>query len=190
MKCNQPRPGFELVSPCPFPTTITITPRIVGGQELLLRCWNEGTTISFVYKNINSVIRNVVMVVCMGKRVGGLLWLTPHRDRHRDQLLQASLTIALIQSGFSARGPPPDWRVYLLTVLGMTALILCHYQFFWSPPTFFPSSAIHLIHFRCHLFTVRHSRNILFTKSTINGCQSLICNTCCVIIWTPENAPV
>ena len=27
MKCNQPCPGFELVSPCPFPTTITITPR-------------------------------------------------------------------------------------------------------------------------------------------------------------------
>ena len=27
MKCNQSRPGFELVSPCPIPTTITITPR-------------------------------------------------------------------------------------------------------------------------------------------------------------------
>ena len=27
MKCNQPRPGFELESPCSFPTTITITPR-------------------------------------------------------------------------------------------------------------------------------------------------------------------
>ena len=27
MKCNQSRPGFELVSPWPFPTTITITPR-------------------------------------------------------------------------------------------------------------------------------------------------------------------
>ena len=26
-KCNQSRPGFELVSPCPFPTTITTTPR-------------------------------------------------------------------------------------------------------------------------------------------------------------------
>ena len=26
MKCNQSRPGFELVSPSPFPTTITITP--------------------------------------------------------------------------------------------------------------------------------------------------------------------
>ena len=25
MKCNQSRPGFEHVSPCPFPTTITIT---------------------------------------------------------------------------------------------------------------------------------------------------------------------
>ena len=24
MKCNQSRPGFELVSPCPFPTTITL----------------------------------------------------------------------------------------------------------------------------------------------------------------------
>ena len=27
MKCNQSRLEFELVSPCPFPTTITITPR-------------------------------------------------------------------------------------------------------------------------------------------------------------------
>ena len=27
MKCNQSRPEFELVSPCSFPTTITITPR-------------------------------------------------------------------------------------------------------------------------------------------------------------------
>ncbi len=27
MKCNQSRPGFELVSPCSFPTAITITPR-------------------------------------------------------------------------------------------------------------------------------------------------------------------
>ena len=27
MKCNKSHPGFELVSPCPFPTTITITPR-------------------------------------------------------------------------------------------------------------------------------------------------------------------
>ena len=27
MKCNQSRPGFELMSPCPFPMTITTTPR-------------------------------------------------------------------------------------------------------------------------------------------------------------------
>ena len=27
MKCNQSRPGFELVSSCPFPTTINITTR-------------------------------------------------------------------------------------------------------------------------------------------------------------------
>ena len=29
MKCNQSRPGFELVSSCPFPTTINITPRVL-----------------------------------------------------------------------------------------------------------------------------------------------------------------
>ena len=28
MKCNQSPVGFEFVSPCPFPTTITITPRV------------------------------------------------------------------------------------------------------------------------------------------------------------------
>ena len=27
MKCNQSSPGIELVSPCPYPVTITITPR-------------------------------------------------------------------------------------------------------------------------------------------------------------------
>ena len=27
VKCNQSRPGFELKSPCPFPPTITISPR-------------------------------------------------------------------------------------------------------------------------------------------------------------------
>ena len=27
MKCNQSRPGFELVLPCPYPAMITITPR-------------------------------------------------------------------------------------------------------------------------------------------------------------------
>ena len=31
MKCNQSRPGFELVSPCSFPTAITTTPRVAQG---------------------------------------------------------------------------------------------------------------------------------------------------------------
>ena len=33
MRYNQPRPGFEFVSPCPFPTTITITPRAYQSQS-------------------------------------------------------------------------------------------------------------------------------------------------------------
>ena len=36
MKCSQPRPGFELVSPCPFPTTITITPRAPPKIQVLV----------------------------------------------------------------------------------------------------------------------------------------------------------
>ena len=49
MKCNQRRPGFELVSPCPFPTMITITPRApadtgcvwegVGGRTKTATYW-------------------------------------------------------------------------------------------------------------------------------------------------------
>ena len=42
MKCNQSRPGFELVSPCPFPTTITITPRAPQIKRLLCPARNEG----------------------------------------------------------------------------------------------------------------------------------------------------
>ena len=36
MKCNQSHPGFELVSPCPFPTTITITLRAPPSVEVQL----------------------------------------------------------------------------------------------------------------------------------------------------------
>ena len=39
MKCNQSRPGFELVSPCPFPSTITITPRAPPNQKLMDTDW-------------------------------------------------------------------------------------------------------------------------------------------------------
>ena len=33
MKCNQYRPGFELVSPCSFPTAITTTPRALPQKK-------------------------------------------------------------------------------------------------------------------------------------------------------------
>ena len=39
MKCYQSRPGFELESPCPFPTTITITLRAPKGINT--RCYTE-----------------------------------------------------------------------------------------------------------------------------------------------------
>ena len=47
MKCNQSRPGFELVSPCSFPTTTTTTPRaplivfVMGGKWPYSCCFVE-----------------------------------------------------------------------------------------------------------------------------------------------------
>ena len=40
MKCNRSRPGFELVSSCPFPRTITVTPRAPPHSPKLLHYWS------------------------------------------------------------------------------------------------------------------------------------------------------
>ena len=47
MKCNQSRPGFELVLPCPFPTTITITPRAAPKILCSYNCLDLYHTSSF-----------------------------------------------------------------------------------------------------------------------------------------------
>ena len=47
MKCNQSRLGFELVSPWPFPTTVTITPRALLYE--LVSLWTFQPTL--VYEN-------------------------------------------------------------------------------------------------------------------------------------------
>ena len=52
---------------------------------------------------------------------------------------------------------------------------LQHY-IFSGRPHIFPSCSIHLIHSPCLLFTLRHRRNILLTKSRINGCYLSICS--------------
>ena len=39
MKCNQLHPGFELVLPCPFPTTTTITPQAPNKKKRLGEMW-------------------------------------------------------------------------------------------------------------------------------------------------------
>ena len=41
MKCNQSRPGFDLVSPCPFRTTIIITPRALFTNVIIQDYWIE-----------------------------------------------------------------------------------------------------------------------------------------------------
>ena len=59
MKCNQSNPGFELVSPCPFPTKITTTPRAPP-------CWWEVATISNSlqpYVSLKSVFQNLLKTI-------------------------------------------------------------------------------------------------------------------------------
>ena len=126
------------------------------------------TTILLVYKNINFFIRNLMMVVCMretererGRERGRderLLSLTPRLGRHIQS--PASFKGGLIQNRFSSRGPPVPSPFDLSTHW----LILCDRKtsalyVFWTPTYF---SSIHVIHFRCPLFTLRHICNILF----------------------------
>ena len=50
MKCNQSRPGFELVSPCSFSTTITITPRAPPHH-----CYRDRVKKFFLFEKTNNV---------------------------------------------------------------------------------------------------------------------------------------
>ena len=50
MKCNQSRPGLELVSPCPFPTTITTTPQAPPKTGI----GSQGRTESYVLQTRHS----------------------------------------------------------------------------------------------------------------------------------------
>ena len=61
MKYSQSRPGFELVSPCPFPTTITITPQapplVINHLVTVPRTpVSAGITITFMF-HIFSVLK-------------------------------------------------------------------------------------------------------------------------------------
>ena len=54
-------------------------------------------------------------------------------------------------------------------------LVLCYYTFSGCPHIF-SSHSIHVIHFRCHLFTLRHMCNILFRNPQLTCCQRSIFN--------------
>ena len=57
MKCNQSRPGFELVSPCSFPTAITTTPRAPptdGDTDFFdIACWDPVRKYIYIISSYN-----------------------------------------------------------------------------------------------------------------------------------------
>ena len=58
MKCNQSRPGFEVVSPCPFPTTITIIPRAPHWREKLIHAFLKG-----INPKVNVIVQRYLSTV-------------------------------------------------------------------------------------------------------------------------------
>ena len=64
----------------------------------VLYSWKE-ETIWLVYKNMNSFIWNVVIVVYMGERYGGLLWLTPCQSLTTSWFFDRRCDTELVGSG-------------------------------------------------------------------------------------------
>ena len=85
MKCNQSRPGFELVSPCPFPLTNTITPRAPPNKWQLLLHWvtifNWGVMLTRVKKYLGNnilwlnFVLITILIVSIAKMMCSLLLL-------------------------------------------------------------------------------------------------------------------
>ena len=65
MKCNQSGPGFELVSPCPYPATITITPR----APHIIPC--RGFSVSLEQRRL------ILMVICCYPYAQNTSWSLP-----------------------------------------------------------------------------------------------------------------
>ena len=74
MKCNQPRLRFEIVSPCPFPTSITITPRAPPCKC----CKFIIHSISYSYKHKSRSISRKMSF--LSKMVFFLLFVCPSRS--------------------------------------------------------------------------------------------------------------
>ena len=88
MKCNLSHPGFELVSPCPFPTTITIIPR----APLMMASERSKTARDNFGKFIHQFLRSQ-------KAEWSQCWQWPSRDQDlsRDMSLQFRLLFKVFE---------------------------------------------------------------------------------------------
>ena len=66
MKCNQSRLGFKLVSPCPFPTTITTTPR---APPLYTNALRKGIVLSLLLRLCVNSMPNSFFLALIRKQV-------------------------------------------------------------------------------------------------------------------------
>ena len=104
MKCNQSRPRFELVSPCPFPSTITIAPRAPPLQKVsssshhlvmplarISLALSRHFSLSFIASGRSSGLHPVSSHSCwMYVRAGRPAFARPYVGVHRSTSLMSS----------------------------------------------------------------------------------------------------
>ena len=80
MKCKQYHSGFELASPCPFPTTITITAR-TPPVSVHSRCWSAKTGTSMRRDPLMNITDDLVLAFQAVSYVFCSSFLNGSRDR-------------------------------------------------------------------------------------------------------------
>ena len=105
MKCNQSRPGFEPVSPCPFPPTITITPRVPPIKLLFFPC--------LFLSYCHSVVHSFVDIVSDGCNQSAFVFSS--------RCIDASTLSSVLTSPL----PPSFLDTYSLSTLSLRFNALC-----------------------------------------------------------------
>ena len=103
MKCNQSRPGFELMSPCTFPMMITITPRASPKQNITTPIYISFTlkyqwSIISAHSSLSIISDWDSLYVCMYLSQSVAMYLLVHIYLSLDIYLSISVHSILIQS--------------------------------------------------------------------------------------------
>ena len=190
MKCNQSRPEFELVSPCSFPTTITITPRAppisnsltMNEKWYYLRGVSDHGSFQFpVSVNLSWLWRDGVSRCHLHSLDSEFLFLRQVANHQNKRLNQPcfSLTWKKWIHVFPKKQQRPDFELGLPLLFSSPKTIMPHQIYIYLPASW-PSRLIGR-----HWCFKRHSQRKGYTEGDLIGdlnsdtaaCVSLHANT-------------